>query len=845
MKLHTFTTTRALGFQGIWKRNTVSLIPKSKLGFLFYFGPVRSFRVDQKLAENKNLQGNERLRLYSTVLRDCASNGSLHEAMAIHGHVIKNEIDPDLHLWNSLVNVYTKCGSFQYARQVFDEMPKRDAVSWTALIAGSVAEGYGREGIGLYCKMRRDGVRSNGIALVTALKACSMCFDLDFGTQLHAEAFKLGVCLDMFVGSAFVNLYAKCGDMERAERVFIYVPMKNAVLWHTMFNGYVQMGDGEKVLEMFCGMRELELKFSKFTLSKVLKSCAHLENWRGGKVVHAVAVKTGCELDEFLSCCLLDMYSKCGLADNALKVFVRIKDPNTVAWSVMINCLDKLGRSEAAAEKFCLMRHKGVKPNQHTFASVVAAATNLGDRLYCEGIHSCIVKHGFESDNFICNALVTMYMKSNSVNNGWRVFKAMSFRNLASWNTLLSGIPDSETCDQVPKIFSQMLVEAFKPDIYSFISILRSCSSFLNIAFGRQVHVHIVKNGFGGNNFVATALISMHCKSRCLEDAIILFNRLTERDLSTWTVIIAGYAQNQQGKKAVQCFSQMQREGLKANEFTLSSCFSACSSLTTLEPGRQLHSLAYKSGLLSNIYVAGALVELYVKHQCIEEAWTVLIGMASRNAVSWNTIICGYSQHGKGEKALEAFRIMLDEGVLPDEVTFIGVLSACSHEGLVEEANRYFNSLSKVYRITPTIEHCACMVNALSRAAKFSEVESFIEEWKLTQNALIWETVLWGCKLHGNVEFGARAAEKLFELEPEVDYNYILLSNIFAVREKWDDVAKVRALMSEQGIKKTPGCSWIEVDGSLHLFLAQDNSHPKIKEIKLQLQRLVRLCIST
>ncbi|KAH7572164.1 hypothetical protein JRO89_XS04G0213800 [Xanthoceras sorbifolium] len=840
MELHTFTTTRALRFQYIWKRNIVSLIPKTKVGPLFYFDLVRGFGVHQKLAENENLQGYERLRLYSTVLRDSASNRSLHEAMAVHRQVIKNGIDPDLHLWNSLVNAYTKGGSFQYARQVFDQMPKRDVVSWTALIAGLVAEGYGKDGIGLYREMRKDGVRSNGIALVTALKACSMCLDLDFGTQLHAEACKLGVCVDIFVGSAIVNLYAKCGDMERAERVFVYVPVKNAVLWHTMLNGYVQMGVGDKVLKIFCGMRELDLKFSKFSLSTVLKSCAHLKNWRGGKVVHAVAVKIGFEIDEFLSCCLLDMYSKCGLVDNAIKVFGRMKDPNIVAWSVMINCLDKLGKSEAAAEKFCLMRHKDLKPNQHTFASIVAAATTLGNRLYCEGIHSCIVKHGFESDNFICNALVTMYMKISSVHNGWWVFKAMSFRNLASWNALLSGIPNSETCDQVPKIFSQMLVEGFKPDIYTFISILRSCSSFLNIVFGRQVHVHVVKNGLEDNNFVGTALISMYAKSRCLEDAILLFNRLTERDLSTWTVTIAGFAQNQQGEKAVQCFSQMQREGLKPNEFTLSSCFSGCSSLITLEPGRQLHSLANKSGLLSNIYVASALVELYVKHRCIEDAWTVFIGMASHNAISWNTIICGYSQHGQGKKALEAFRIMLDEGVPPDEVTFIGVLSACSHEGWIEEANKYFNSLSKVYGITPTIEHCACMVNALSRAAKFSEVATFIEEWKLTKNALIWETVLWACKLHGNVEFGVRAAEKLFELEPEIDYNYIVLSNIFAVREKWDDVARVRTLMSKQGIKKRPGCSWLVVDDNVHLFFAQDNSHPKIKEINLELQRLAR-----
>ncbi|KAL6974690.1 hypothetical protein U1Q18_028870 [Sarracenia purpurea var. burkii] len=781
--------------------------------------------------------GKERLKWYSEVLRNCALGFSFDEGKAIHGQVIKIGIEPDMHLWVSLINFYCKCRDLELARQVFDEMPEQDVVSWTALIAGFVAEGYGGDGVYLFSEMRKQSIIPNEYSLATCLKAGSMCLDLEFGKQVHAEALKVAVFSDIYVGSALVDLYAKCGDMNYAERVFFRMPKQNDVSWNALLNGYAQMGDGEKVLKLFCRMMNRKRKFSNFNLSTVLKGFANSGNLKAGRVVHAMVIKIGCELDEFVSCSLMDMYSNCGLADDALKVFMSIKNPDMVAWTAMITCLDQQGQKQEAAKLFHMMRETSLRPNQFTLASLVSTASDLNPH-YGQSIHACVYKYGFESETLVNNALIAMYMKIGYVDDGYQVFDAMSSRDIVSWNAVLSGSHDNANCNQGPRIFNQLLVEGFKPNIYTFISVLRSCSSLCKVGFGKQVHAHIVKGGLDKDGFVGTALIDIYAKCRCLEDAEVIFNRLNERDLFTWTIIISGYAQTDQGEKALQCFSQMQKGGVKPNEFTVASCLRGCTGIASLENGRQLHSLAIKFGNFDDIFVASALVDMYAKCGCIEDSEAIFKDLDFHDTVAWNTMICGYSQHGQGDKALEAFKFMLDEGVMPDEVTFLGILSACSHVGLTEEGKRHFNSMSEVYGIIPRIEHYACMVDILGRAGKFNEVKNFIERMNLTPNSLIWETVLGACMIHGNVEFGEIAAEKLFELEPETASNYILLSKIFAAKGRWDDVSKVRALMTSRGVKKEPGCSWVEFDAQIHVFLSQDGSHPMIQRIYQKLDEL-------
>ncbi|OVA11779.1 Pentatricopeptide repeat [Macleaya cordata] len=795
--------------------------------------------VKDPTTENKfNWDCKETLKKYSGMLQTCASKRSLSDGKAVHGQVIKCGINPDSHLWICLVNMYAKCGSIQFAQKVFDNIPEREVVSWTALIAGYVAAGNGYEGVSLFRQMRIEGILPNGFAFASALKACSLCLALNFGKQMHGEVIKVGLLWDVFVGSALVDLYAKCGEMKFAKGVFFYMPDRNVVSWNALLNGYAQIGDGKEVLTLFHKMIESDIRLSKFTLSSVLKGCGSIGNAREGQAVHSLAIKTGTELDGILSSSLLDMYSKCGLAEDARKIFVRILNPDVVAWSSMIACLDQQGKIYEVTKLFAEMGKKGMRPNQYTLASVVSATADMSDLRYGKSIHACIWKLGFDSDNSVSNALVTMYMKTGSVQDGCRVFEDMKDRDLVSWNAFLSGFHEGDACTQGPVIFNQMLMEGFKPNKYTFISTLRSCSSLSNVSFGQQIHGHIVKNSLEDDGFVGTALVDMYTKCGCLDNAHVIFTRLKERDLFTWTAIISGYAQANQGEKAVKCFRQMQREGVIPNEFTLASCLKGCSSIAALENGRQLHSRVIKSGQSGDVFVISALVDMYGKCGSIEDAEAVFESSVSRDIVSWNTIICGYSQHGHGEKALQAFQSMLDEGITPDEVTFIGVLSACSHVGLIEEGKQHFESLRKVYGLTPTIEHYACMVDILGRAGKLDEVKTFIEKMTVTPNTLIWQTVLGACRMHGNVEFGETAAEKLFELDPKMDSTYILLSNIYAAKGRWDDVAKVRTMMSTQGVKKEPGCSWLEINGQVHIFLAKDGSHPKVKEIHLKLEEL-------
>ncbi|XP_057425439.1 pentatricopeptide repeat-containing protein At4g21065-like [Lotus japonicus] len=800
--------------------------------------PQREKNIEEEPAIlNVNVNTKQLLKKYSSMLGDCTSRAALNEGMAIHGHQLKNGVDPDSHFWVSLINFYAKCGKLSYARQVLDEMPEQDVVSWTALIQGFVGKGDGREGIRLFCEMIRAGVRPNGFTVASCLKACSMCLDVGLGKQVHTEVIKAGLLSDVFVGSALVNLYVKCGEMDLADKVFFCMPEQNEVLWNVLINGHAEVGDGKEAFIMFCKMLKSEIMFSEFTLSSVLKGCANSGDLRNGHLLHCLAIKSGFERDKVLGSSLIDMYSKCDLVGDALKLFSMTTDHDVVSWSAMIACLDQQGRSKEAVKLFHLMRHTGVEPNEYTFASVLSAATELEDFQYGKSIHACVFKYGFESDISVSNALIRMYMKHGHVHNGALVFEAMAGPDLISWNNLLSGFHDNDSCKFGPRTFYQMLVEGFKPNMYTFISVLRSCSSLLDVDFGKQVHAQVVKNNLDGNEYAGIALVDMYAKCRCIEEAYLIFASLINRDVFTWTVMITGYAQTDQAEKALKFLNLMRQEGIKLNEFTVAGCLSGCSQITATESGMQLHSVAIKSGLLLDMHVSSALVDMYAKCGSIEDAETIFKGLVTRDTVLWNTMICGFSQHGHGNKALETFQAMKDEGILPDEVTFLGVLSACSHMGLVEEGKRHFNSMSNVYGITPGDEHYACMVGILSRAGRFTEVESFVEEMKLTSNALIWETVLGACAKHGNVELGERAAEELFKLKHETDSTYILLSNIFASKGRWEDVRKVRALMSSQGVKKEPGCSWLEINNEVHVFVS-DSVHPNMPEIRLKLEEL-------
>ncbi|KAJ0971397.1 hypothetical protein J5N97_019356 [Dioscorea zingiberensis] len=779
------------------------------------------------------------VRSYSVMLQCCTSKRSVLEGKSVHARLLRSSVEPDVHLWDCLVNFYSKCSLVDYAYNVLDEMPRRDVVAWASLISGYVLENKGREGVRMVSEMRREGIQPNGFTLAAGLKASAICLNLSFGRQLHGEVIKLQFLSDLFVGSSLIDLYVKCGELELAEKLFFGLPQLSAVSWNVLLNGYAHVGDEKKVVSLYSQITDLETRLSKHTLSIVLKCCSRSGDARHGGAVHSLVIKIGLDIDEYLGCALVDMYSKSGLVDDAYRIFARIKACDVAVWSAMISCFDQQGFGVEAIELFRNMNHVGVKPNQFTLSTIASVASLIASEKFSASIHAFIVKSGFSMENTLGNAVINMYIESGSVRDGCMVFNELADRDTISWNALLSGFHSGPHCEEGLRIFREMLIENFKPNKYTFISILRSCTSLMAGSYGAQIHAHILKNNLDEDSYVGTALVDMYTSCGHVENALLVFDRMKERNVFSWTVIITGYAKTDQGEEAIRTYKQMQQEGIFPNEFTLASCLRACSDLAALDTGHQLHSQTIKSGH-SDAYVSSALVDMYLKCGCIEDAEVVFDGSTSRDVVSWNTMICGFSQHGYGEKALELFHGMIDEGVKPDNITFIGVLSACGRAGLLDAAKKYFDSLERVYGISPTIEHYACMVDILGRAGRLDEVEIFINEMTLVPDASIWQTVLAACRMHGNIEFAERASQKLFKLDPLMDSTYILLANTYASSKRWNDVARIRIMMSSHGIKKEPGCSWIEISGHLHVFLSQDVSHPISKEIYSKLKELNR-----
>lgn len=759
--------------------------------------------------------------MHAAALQDCAVRRTLRRGQELHARLLRSALHPDTFLLDSLLNMYCKCGRLVDARRVFDGMPHRDIVAWTAMISAHTAAGDSDQALDMFARMNQEGIAPNGFTLASVLKACSGGSHSKFTHQVHGQVVKLNGLDDPYVGSSLVEAYTSCGELDAAETVLLGLPERSDVSWNALLNGYARHGDYRRVMIIIEKLVASGDEISKYTLPTVLKCCMELGLAKYGQSVHASVIKRGLETDNVLNSCLVEMYSRCLSAEEAYEVFIRIDEPDVVHCSAMISCFDRHDMAWEALDLFVKMSGMGVKPNHYIFVGIAGVASRTGDANLCRSVHAYIVKSGFAMLKGVGDAILNMYVKVGAVQDATVTFDLIHEPDTFSWNTILSAFYSGSNCEQGLRIFKQMACEGFSANKYTYVSVLRCCTSLMNLRFGTQVHACILKSGLQNDTDVSRMLVDMYAQSGCFTSACLVFEQLKERDAFSWTVIMSGYAKTEEAEKVVEYFRSMLRENIRPSDATLAVSLSVCSDMASLGSGLQLHSWAIKSGWNSSV-VSGALVDMYVKCGNIADAEMLFHESETRDQVAWNTIICGYSQHGHGYKALDAFKQMVDEGKRPDGITFVGVLSACSHAGLLNEGRKYFKSLSSIYGITPTMEHYACMVDILSKAGRLVEAESLINQMPLAPDSSIWRTILGACRIHRNIEIAERAAERLFELEPHDASSSILLSNIYADLGRWSDVTRVRNILLDHGVKKEPGCSWIEINGQIHMFLSQD-----------------------
>eukprot|EP01018_Ginkgo_biloba_P016729 Gb_00639 [translate_table: standard] len=506
--------------------------------------------------------------------------------------------------------------------------------------------------------------------------------------------------------------------------------------------------------------------------ASLLQACADKKCLADGKKVHARMVKTRTRLNCFLETKLVIMYAKCGSLEFARHLFDKMPEKNLVSWTAMVGGYARHGCCEEALKLFHEMQLAGLPPDNFLFPLALKACASLAALQQGKEIHSHTIISGLDSDVFVGSALVDMYSKCGRPEFARHVFDKMSQRNLVSWNAMIAGYSQNGRHEEALNLFRQMESTGIKPNVIS------------------------------------------------------------------WNTMIAGYAQKGLGYEALKMLIDMQSLGEKPNLVTILSAIPACGNIAGLEKVMEIHGYIIRSGFESHVFVESAIVDMYCKCGSIDNARRVFDKMSERDVVSWSSMISGYAMHGHAEDALMLFFQMQQARAKPDYITFIGVLSACSHAGLVDEARQYLKQMSRDYQIQPSVEHYSCMVDLLGRAGHLNEAHELINTMPLEPNAAVWGALLGACRVHCNIDLGERVAEHLFHLEPENAGNYVLLSNIYAAAGRWDAAAKVRKMMKDKGVKKTPGWSWIEVNNSMHKFVSGDRTHQETDKIYSKLENL-------
>lgn len=486
------------------------------------------------------------------------------------------------------------------------------------------------------------------------------------------------------------------------------------------------------------------------------------------------------------------------------------------------------------------------------------ALRSCGSVAELKRVHARIVQHSLWQSNFLATKMIDVCDRCRDVGYASLLFRNVVDPNVFLFNAIIRAYAHNFMYSLAVPVYKKMLEdEKILPDKFTFPFLIKSCGGLMSENLGKQVHAHVCKIGPAGHLVTENSLVDMYTKFGNLEDAYKLFDDMPQRDavswnslisghvrlgqmtrarelfdempcktIVSWTTVISGYSQVSSYVDALEIFRQMQTVGVEPDEISIVSVLPACANLGALEVGKWIHMYAEKHRLLHKTCICNALMEMYAKCGCIEQASLLFNEMNARDVISWSTMICSLANHGKANEAIELFQAMRRARVDPNGITFLGILSACAHAGLVDEGLELFCSMKRDYELEPDIEHYGCLIDLLGRSGCLDQAMDVVQTMPIKPDSKIWGSLLSSCRTHGNLEMAVAAMEHLVELEPDFTGNYVLLANLYADLGKSEGVSRMRKLMRNRTLKKPPGGSSIEVDNIVLEFVSGDNSKP-------------------
>nr|KYP51132.1 Pentatricopeptide repeat-containing protein At1g08070 family [Cajanus cajan] len=600
------------------------------------------------------------------------------------------------------------------------------------------------------------------------------------------------------------------------------------------------------------------------------------------KQIQSLFIKSGLQHSLFAQSKLIQF---CALSPSpdlpyALTLFNTLQhqhpSPTPFIWNTLIRALPL----SPSLHLYTQMLLSGLLPNSHTFPSLLNScakhkATHLAKQLHAHALKLALHSHPHVHTSLIhmysqlghlrdarlvfdksthrdavsFTALITGYVSEGHVHHARRLFDQIPAKDVVSWNAMIAGYVQTGNFQEALDCFTRMQEAHVSPNKSTMLSVLSACGHLGSLELGKWVGSWVRDHGLGGNLHLVNALVDMYSKCGEIGTARDLFDGVEEKDVVSWNTMIGGYCYLSFYEDALALFELMLRENVTPNDVTFLAVLPACACLGALDLGKWVHAYIDKNlkgtDNGNNVSLWTSLVDMYAKCGCVEVAEQVFRSMGCRSLASWNAMISGLAMNGHAERALGVFEEMVNEGFNPDDITFVGVLSACTQAGLVDLGDRYFSSMIQDYGISPKLQHYGCMIDLLARSGKFEEAKVLMRNMEMEPDGAIWGSLLNACRIHGQVELGEYVAERLFELEPENAGAYVLLSNIYAGAGRWDDVARIRTKLNDKGMKKVPGCTSIEIDGVVHEFLVGDKFHPQCESIYRMLDEVDRLLEET
>ncbi|KAJ8772578.1 hypothetical protein K2173_027755 [Erythroxylum novogranatense] len=626
--------------------------------------------------------------------------------------------------------------------------------------------------------------------------------------QAHAHLLKTGISNDTQLATKLLSLYANNQAFVEANLVLDSVPDPSIFSFSALIHASTKLNLFVDAIRLFSKMLSQCIMPDSFVLPSVIKSCAGLSSLKTGEQIHCVAFVSGFDSDSFVLSSLVHMYVKCNRLWEARNVFDRLPQPDVVTCSALLSGHARNGRVKEAKELLNRIKHLGLGLNSVTWNGMIA---------------------GFNHSRHYLDAVV--------------VFRDMHLEGFgldeAGISTVLPGVGDLEMLDMGIQIHCYVMKKGFEQDKYvvsALIDMYGKCRSTTEMS---KVFDEVDEKDIGSCNALVTGL----SRNGCVDNALELFDKFKRQrmDLNvvSWTSIIASCSQNGKDIEALELFREMQVEGVKPNSRTIPSLLPACGNIAALMHGKAAHCFSLKRRISYDVHVGSALIDMYAKCGRIHLSRLCFEMIPTKNLVCWNALLNGYAMHGKTDEVISLFELMKGRGQNPDSISFTCLLSACVQSGRTRDGWYHFHSMSRDHGIEAKMEHYACMVTLSGRAGRLDEAFDMIKKMPFQPDACVWGALLSSCRIHNNVTLGEIAADKLFELEPRNPGNFILLSNIYASKSKWVQVDSVREMMKSRGLRKNPGCSWIEIKNRVHMLMAGDKSHPQMSQINVKLAELI------